>query len=661
MLRASVSSSKRLVGHRLSCLNTTGRRYQIIPQRNYANEKKLDIKDVPKVQNKLDHAQVTSTTKILNQSIPVVVNSSSTPSNPSRVVLPDSKETHQSVRFVPVRKPRKLFRKFASFLVFFTAIGFSGGVYLSSINDNFHDFFTEYVPFGEQAVLYLEEMEYRKRFPVSSEVGSKEPNSLTSIARHSGVSWRIAEEQKPGSTGRHKDATNIDQNLSRPSSEEKNNSASSSSNEPSTVLLSSTKENSSKTQPILAQNSPVTSDQGKVSELPTSVPFTIPEVDQPSRFPPESNRIDPITMNDGNEPLVQDLVKIINDIIVVVEADNLNAKFISTIEKAKTQLSTVGSRILALKQHAHKEANDKIEAEKRDFDQAAKELIRRVELEMQDQQVGWQEAWQAEREKIQASYDKKLRSELERAKEIYEQRLRNSLLEQAIEMRKKFSQEIQERVEEERNGRLKGLSELSNTVADLEKLATNWNSVVDFNLKTQQLHVAVEATRVFLEKSEKPRPFLRELVALREIASDDPVVNAAIASINPIAYHQGIPSSAQIIDRFRRVATEVRKAALLPTDAGVASHASSYVLSKLLFKKTGIGKRNDVESVLTRAETYLEEGNLDSAAREVNGLKGWAKTLSRDWLDEVRRVLEVRQALDVISTEARLKSLTVGE
>ena len=56
---------------------------------------------------------------------------------------------------------------------------------------------------------------------------------------------------------------------------------------------------------------------------------------------------------------------------------------------------------------------------------------------------------------------------------------------------------------------------------------------------------------------------------------------------------------------------------------------------------------DDVESILTRTETFLEEGNLDEAAREMNGLKGWAKTLSKDWLGEVRKVLEVQQALDV--------------
>ena len=95
------------------------------------------------------------------------------------------------------------------------------------------------------------------------------------------------------------------------------------------------------------------------------------------------------------------------------------------------------------------------------------------------------------------------------------------------------------------------------------------------------------------------------------------------------------------------MASEVRKAALLPDNAGVASHAASLVLSRFMFRKSGLPIGDDVESILARAELLLEEGNLDDAVREVNSLTGWAKTLSRDWLAECRRVLEVQQALDV--------------
>jgi mitofilin len=440
------------------------------------------------------------------------------------------------------------------------------------------------------------------------------------------VSWRVSEDT---SSSRHANATKPGQ-------------------KPAEAVAKGEADHSKPpTEAPAKPNHPVAKEAAPAQKSPEPVAFTAPEVDQPSRFPPEVTRIDPINIEDAKEPLVQDLVKIINDIIAVVNADNENSKFSPTISKAKDEISKVGSKVKSLKAAIEQEANAKVQASHAEFDKAAQELVKRIENEMAIQEARWKEEYESERQKLQQTYEQKLKAEIDRANEVNEQRLRNELLEQAVEMRRKFTAEVKDRVEEERNSRLGKLSDLSNTVNELEKLTTDWNSVVDANLKTQHLHVAVEAVRANLEKSQVPRPFTKELAALKEIASDDPVVNAAIASINPVAYQRGIPSSAQLIDRFRRVASEVRKASLLPEDAGVASHASSLVLSKLLFKKKGLALGNDVESILTRTEVLLEEGDLDGAAREMNGLSGWAKTLSRDWLGEVRKVLEVQQALDV--------------
>jgi mitofilin len=532
-----------------------------------------------------------------------------------------------------------------------TTLSFGGGIYYSRVNDNFHDFFTEYVPFGEEAVLYFEEREFRKRFPSNASRGprTRDTGESVKIPSQSGVSWKVADD---------KAATNATKLTPPKPSDAKQTPSEAKKADKAAAVEQAKKDAPTVSKPTVGKSPdpqppakpahPVTVAAAPTPpKAPASTDFTPPEVDQPSRFPPEVTRIDPINIKDANEPLVQDLVKIINDIITVVNADNANSKFSNTIAKAKSDIASVGSKIKALKDAAQKEADAKVQASHGDFDRAAKELIKRLEGEMAAQEAQWKEEYESERRKIHQSYEEKLKAEIERANEVNEQRRHNELLEQAVEMKKKFTAEVKDRVEEERSGRLGKLTDLTNTVTELEKLTTDWNSVVDANLKTQHLHVAVEAVRSNLEKSQIPRPFIRELAALREIAADDPVVNAAIASINPIAYQRGVPSSAQLIDRFRRVAQEVRKASLLPEDAGVASHASSYVLSKLLFKKKGLATGDDVESILTRTETFLEEGDLDGAAREMNGLSGWAKTLSRDWLGEVRKVLEVQQALDV--------------
>lgn len=509
------------------------------------------------------------------------------------------------------------------------AVAFGGGVWYSRINDSFHDFFTEYIPYGEQAVLYLEEAEFRKRFPNISNRGTgarRDTGEAVRIPAQSGMSWRVADSGEPA--GRQSSA--VDKIVTT----KKETKAKEPQPKAQPKVVAPKPEERKKAAPVAAAPVAATSD------------FKPPEVNEPSRFPPTAP-LEPIYFPNVNEPVVQDLAYMLNDIIAVINADGAHSKYGSSIEKAKSQLKKVTSEIDQIKAKVESDAAARVKERVQDFDKAANDLVTRVESAMAAQEVGWQREFDEEIKKLKEVHDQRIKVMTERERQVSEERLNNKLLEQAIELKRLFAKEIQQRVEQERDGRLGKLEDLSKSVKDLEKLAGGWNEVIDANLRTQQLHVAVEAVRASLQDAAHPRPFIKELVALREIAAEDTVVNAAIASINPSAYQRGIFSHQDLTDRFRRVATEVRKASLLPEDAGVASHASSLLLSKVMFKKQGLAAGDDVESVLTRTQTFLEEGDLDNAAREMNGLTGWAKTLSRDWLGEVRKVLEVRQALEV--------------
>ncbi|KAK5279782.1 MICOS complex subunit mic60, partial [Cryomyces antarcticus] len=315
--------------------------------------------------------------------------------------------------------------------------------------------------------------------------------------------------------------------------------------------------------------------------------------------PAQTASIDPLNVKSADEPVVQDVVNIINDIITVVNADNAAGKYASAMTKAKESLGKVISDIQTLKAQEQKAADDKMKATHAEFDSAAKELVKRLENEMHEQETRWKDEYESEREKLSQTYQQKLQSELDAAKKVFEQRLKNEMLEREIELKQQFTKSVSDRVETERSGRLSKLNELSSSVTELEKLTGEWNAVVDATLRTQHLNVAIDAVRASLEAADRPTPFTTELAALKEVAADDAVVNAAIASINPAAYQRGIPTPSMLIDRFRRVAAEVRKAALLPDDAGVASHAASLLLSRFMFKKQGRAVGEDVEAVLT--------------------------------------------------------------
>lgn len=580
-----------------------------------------------------------------------------TPPAPETNVAPAKVATETTTPPPPPSPPapkKGFFRRLRNYvftLVLLGAVAFGGGVWYSRINDNFHDFFTEYIPFGEQAVLYLEEMDFRRRFPNIANRASGRPRdtgAAVKIPAQSGMSWRVADSGEPA--GRQSSA--VDKTVaaksaaaSKPKEAEKSApKAQPKAEAPKPATPEPPKAPVAAPVPVPKESTPPPAALAtKKQEEPA---FKPPEVDEPSRFPPASP-IDPLAVNDASEPVVQELVRMLNDIIAVVNADKANEKYGATIGKAKDQLNKVGKQIRDMKAGVEKDAAKTIKARVDDFDKAANELVSRVESAMASQETQWRKEFEAEMGRIKESYDERIKTMTEREQKINEERLNNKLLEQAVELKRQFAQEVKDRVEKERDGRLGKLNDLSSAVSDLEKLTTGWNNIVDTNLRTQQLHVAVDAVRASLEDATHARPFIKELVALKEIANDDAVVNAAIASINPSAYQKGVPTSSELIDRFRRVATEVRKASLLPDDAGVASHASSLILSKVLFKKQGLAAGDDVESILTRTQTFLEEGNLDAAAREMNGLTGWAKTLSRDWLGEVRKVLEVQQALEV--------------
>ncbi|KAL8381321.1 hypothetical protein RB595_005538 [Gaeumannomyces hyphopodioides] len=579
------------------------------------------------------------------------------------VIPPSETRTAAATSVAPPKKKKGFFRRLRNYILTMTVLGalaFGGGVWYSRINDSFHDFFTGFVPYGEQAVLYLEEMDFRKRFPRIAQRGGssnpRDPDASVRIPAQSGASWRVADTEPP---------------VKRESSAVKAEKA-----KQAAKAKAPPKEEPA---PEVKQSAPVkkptASPKAKASQVaapapaaaPAAAAFTPPEVDEPSRWPPASP-IDPLAVNDASEPVVQDLVKLLNDIITVVNADGANERYGPTIGKAKQAAEQLGGKIREMKKAAQDEAAVTVKEQIDRLETHAADLISRIEGHMTAQESRWREEFEAEMARAQEMFDARLKTMTEREREVVEAKMQNRLLEQALELQRQFKEEIKQRVETEREGRLGQLESLSTAVSELDQLTSSLDEVVDVTKKTQQLNVAVDAVRASLEASSTgpaapPRPFIRELAALKEIAQGDDVVDAAIASIHPSAYQRGIPSTAELIDRFRRVATEVRKAALLPNDAGVASHASSYVLSKVLFTKqpgpAAEAGGDDVESVLTRAQTYLEQGELDAAAREVNGLKGWAKTLSRDWLAEVRKVLEVRQALDVIQTEARLRILKV--
>ncbi|KAL9059500.1 MAG: hypothetical protein Q9162_001198 [Coniocarpon cinnabarinum] len=579
--------------------------------------------------------------------------SSSTPQAPSQVpplppnpsdsskADPGSQSPSSPPPSTPKPRPRRRIRRFFFLGSTLLALAYGGGTYLALVSDSFHDYFTDYVPFGENAVLFFEERAFKQRFASTAGGASKSypqisgENKVT-VGRQSGVSAKAAEEGQASKGTAGKDNPATSQSGGHSASEKSAGSAIAKKKDDVKEKARETKEEVKETANKTASTASQAGQQAatKTREAVSKGPI---------------KQIDTLSIDNAADPLVQNISKILNDVIIAVNADNASGKYGSTISKAKDEVQRLAGDITAYSTREARKAEDKIRESQVQFDQGAQELLARISREQRDQELAFREEYEAERERLAKSYETKLSAELEAVSKVADERRRNELLEQSVKLTDEFAREVRDRVEKERESRLSRLNELARDVEEMESLSKSYASVLESNLQTQHLITAVEAVRTALDDSDRPKPFIHELVALKEIAHKDAVVEAAIGSIDPTAYQRGISTTAQIMDRFRKVADEVRKASLLPEDAGAASHAASFMLSRFMFKKEGLAVGDDVESVLTRTETFLEEGNLDDATREMNGLTGWARVLSRDWLAECRRALEVRQALDVSS------------
>jgi len=242
---------------------------------------------------------------------------------------------------------------------------------------------------------------------------------------------------------------------------------------------------------------------------------------------------------------------------------------------------------------------------------------------------------------------KKQMEDIMKARELeHEHAVKEGLSLQKKEIDKKWTHEIKKRVDDERAGRLARLDHLALKLKYLERIAIENGEQLIESARTHQLWSAFMS---WIHAVNYPirAPFQREIHLLQHLGGHYPVLDAAISSIPSHLAERGVATTQDLKIHFIKTSKAIRKASLMPPEGGIISYGVSALLSKLMFKKHGLIPGNSVDDILSRAEYYLEDGDVDRAAREINQLKGWPKRLAKDWLDEARDHLTVRQAVDV--------------
>lgn len=529
---------------------------------------------------------------------------------PAKPVLtkPVTTETAIPPPPAPKKKESHFFRNLFLYTIGLTVIAYAGGVYYSLDDDAFRDVFTEQVPYAENIVYFIEEQRFKRKFS----------NSLPSVESAS----------TDGST--------------------------------STITSSKTTSTASRAATPAAWTSaehpsgaPKPSPKKKVEPAPAA----------PTAYKPTSDSALPfIRVPSGVDASVAHSIEGLNHFIKLV---NESKAIPADIDALSKEINSLADTIDSIKAEAKAEAEKKAAAvvDVSQTEERLESTIAEIKTALNEQEEKWAREYHEETKRLTQAHNDRLQAEVEARSKVIFAHVNNQLAAIHNARDKEFSQQIADRIENERDGRLSKLQDLSNQLSEVQELAVKATEIIQQSDRAAKMQLAVTRFRVALE-SDEPIPLapyfdtLKQLVDLKKsndsADADSEFLSAVLNSIPKDVLTQGVLSPAQLVARFHLLEPELRSASLVPPNAGILGHFGSLVLSKLLWKKEGSPEGEDVEAVLSRANTALSEGRITDAVVEVNSLKGWPKKLAGDWLAEGRKRSEIEFLIDLLAEDGKL-------
>lgn len=515
----------------------------------------------------------------------------------------------------PVAPPRKTHR-FRNFLLTSLTLGtivYVGGAYYALENEDVHDLYVD-LPFGEDIIGRLERQKFQSRLDTISQ--------LASINARNGK--RNGDYASVVASGNNVVAKSVN-----------------------AVVLSGNDQSITKSGPHLSALIPEHQSSG--SSATSALKAEIPA----EATTPASTGLPLIPIPHDIDPLVANSIHSFNSLISSVNESKHSKAHIDRISK---ELDLLTKSIKEIKNTYKAELNSKLQEETDKAGRLVEARTNELRTAVAAQEEKWDREFHAEQQRLAQSYNDRLQTEMAATNKANLAAANNKLLAAHVARQKQFAGDLSKRVDEERNSRVAKLEQLAKDLAEIEELTSKAEKVIIESDNAAQLHIAIARLKSVLESNKAVAlgPYIN---AIKSTAGSDPLLTAAIESLPPSVYEEGVLTPAQLAARFRLLEPEIRKASLLPPNAGVAGHVGSVIFSKLLWKKSGNASGDDVESILSRTETALSEGRIVEAVGEINTLKGWPKRLAHDWLVEGRKRSEVEFLVDVVAEEGKLWGL----
>eukprot|EP00478_Filoreta_tenera_P000449 GABV01000451.1.p1 GENE.GABV01000451.1~~GABV01000451.1.p1 ORF type:complete len:302 (+),score=63.68 GABV01000451.1:373-1278(+) len=221
------------------------------------------------------------------------------------------------------------------------------------------------------------------------------------------------------------------------------------------------------------------------------------------------------------------------------------------------------------------------------------------------------------------------------------------LAEQERDLRLFFDKERAARLDE-----LDALRDVSETLESALKYKIAKETELD---NVRELSRLVASLEDLIPTSEPLSTFWTEL---RDLASRDPVLDGVMQAAPKGVETSGVCSMDELQRWFPRVERALRQSAMVPDNSSsLWGPISGAIFGRMLMKEHWLAPGLNVDSAISRAGYFVDQGDLQNAVRELESIHD---PIGTDWLNEAKRRLCLDQAFDAIRAHSQLEDMRIG-
>uniref|UniRef100_A0A915PWN5 MICOS complex subunit MIC60 n=1 Tax=Setaria digitata TaxID=48799 RepID=A0A915PWN5_9BILA len=284
---------------------------------------------------------------------------------------------------------------------------------------------------------------------------------------------------------------------------------------------------------------------------------------------------------------------------------------------------------------------------------------------------------QSEAEKMLAIQKKLWESELEeklqRAAAAHSEHIEEVVRTQRTLFEIEEKQKIEEAIVEERSRLSKELAAAQGRLEGIETALKSRASQDFENRRAKQIWIAshnlvdsvIHGQRSGNNDDARRKPLATELQLIREADSADEFVACLVSALPDETIYNGVYTEGDLKTRFSKLYKICRRVAKMDeSDVGVFQYGLSYLQNAMSFdpprKFSETGKFDpmalDSYEILSRAKSFVGEGDLNSAVRILQLLTGPARFVAHDWINDVRAHLEARFIAELLVAHAAVNN-----